>query len=150
MDQNKLSGLGSHDNEWEHQSIQSLVFFNLKFKFRGLNIFTETKLTNTPPRITPDISIWEINKRTKNRGKDESPGNPIFILEITHCPKNDEYSEGNIRKAFKRFPTIQEGFIYNYSDNLWIRFTNDNGDAIREENKDYSRVLKSYLHTLLK
>ncbi|MBQ3680606.1 MAG: hypothetical protein IJJ78_02850 [Paludibacteraceae bacterium] len=138
-------GLGmAPGNVTMHQMIQMRFTKNYLKRF-GNNILTETKLSSKI-RITPDISIWE--KIDFNRG---IARNPILTIEITHTRQNDRYSDSTIRMAFDLFPSIMESFIYNYADNTWHRyFRGTDGEAHLKENKDYSKALRCYLHTLLK
>ncbi|MCQ2210447.1 MAG: hypothetical protein MJZ34_09155 [Paludibacteraceae bacterium] len=81
---------------------------------------------------------------------DIDPENPLVTIEITHTRKNDRYSEGVIRSSFVRYPSIQESFVYNFETDVWIRFSRTEDGVIKEADKDYSRVLECYMHTLLK
>lgn len=138
-------GLGmAPGNVTMHQMIQMRFTKNYLKRF-GNNILTETKLSSKI-RITPDISIW--GKIDFNRG---IARNPILTIEITHTRQNDRYSDSTIRMAFDLFPSIMESFIYNYADDTWCRyFRGTDGEVHLEENKDYSKVLRCHLHTLLK
>ena len=75
--------------------------------------------------------------------------NPLLTIEITHTTRNDRYSERTIYTAFKHFSSIEESFIYNFSTDTWTRYRRTPKGVEMEDGKDYSSVLKCYLHTML-
>ena len=145
--ENSKSGLGmAHNNHFTHQKIQFTIYGNYLKKFKDINILAETKLSDDKPIICPDISIWE----NVHMHKDIDPENPLVTIEITYTKKNDNYSEDVILDAFSRYPSIHESFIYNFETDVWTRYRRENGEVVKEEEQDYSQVLRCWLHTLLK
>ncbi len=145
-DRDYIEGLGmATNNTNSHQSIQVDILQNYLIKFGRRDILTETRLSDAI-RITPDVSIWE---KIERKGSITITKNPLLIIEITHNTRNDRYSEKNIYAVFKYFPSVQESFIYNYETNAWTRYRRVESCVEKETDKDYSRVLGCYLHTLL-
>lgn len=138
-------GLGmAPANVQTHQMIQMRFTQNYLKRF-GKNILTETRLSERI-WITPDISIWRDFDYHKMIAK-----NPILSIEITHTRRNDRYSGKTILMSFDIIPSLLESFIYNFTDNTWLRYFRDtNGEIYKQENQDYSQVLRCHLHTLMK
>ncbi len=100
--------------------------------------------------IEPDISYWGVRKPRKE-GEGVELDNLLLVIEIVHSKNNWDYSYQRVLDAFNFKETMQEGFIYNYENGKWWRLRRANDGSIRmEEDKDYSSVLKLYLHTLVK
>lgn len=143
----KNSGLGmAANNHFKHQKIQSIIYENYLRKFVDNNILTETKLSDDLPIICPDISIWE----NAHKYDDIAPENPLVTIEVTHTKKNEQNSEDVIKNSFAHYPSILESFIYNFESDMWRRYSRTEDGILKEIGKDYSRVLKCYLHTFLK
>lgn len=137
-------GLCGTNNTYNHQGIQMRIALNYAAKTGKTNILTETRLSDKI-KITPDISIWEKVSVGKN------PINPLLSIEITHTTRNDRYSDETIQISFDTIPSLQEAFIYNYKEDSWTRYQRENNGCIsKEDGKDYSRLLRIYLKTLLK
>ena len=144
MKKNRYSvGLGMAGPEHTHQDLCLYFIINYLHKFRKNNIFQATIMCDNPERI-PDISIWAKVKR----GKKTEPSCPLLSVEFTHSRQNDKYSDESILETFQYLPTLQEVFIYNYALDKWIRYSREDKKIVCEDGKDYSRVLKCYLHTL--
>ena len=142
-DRDYIEGLGmAVNNTNDHQIIQTNILQNYLVRFGRRDILTETRLSDNI-RITPDITIWEKVKLG------ESPKNPLLTIEITHNTRNDRYSEKNVYAVFKYFPSVQESFIYNYDKDQWTRYRRTPKGVEKEDGKDYSSLLRCYLHTLL-
>lgn len=100
--------------------------------------------------IEPDISYWGIVKLYQG-GKRIKIDNLLLVVEITDSSDDWRVSYERVLAAFNFKETMQEGFIYNYENGKWWRLRRANDGSIRmEEDKDYSSVLKLYLHTLVK
>ncbi|MCR4620200.1 MAG: hypothetical protein K5633_05880 [Paludibacteraceae bacterium] len=140
-------GLGmAPANVMTHQKIQMRFVRNFLKRF-GFNveILTETRLSDRV-WITPDISIWQ-NFQIKNKVVER----PVLSIEITHTRCNDRYSDKTIMMSFDIIPSLLESFIYNFTDNTWLRYFRDtDGEIYKQENQDYSQVLRCHLHTLMK
>ena len=142
----KSDGLGmAQTNHFTHQKLQSIFTHNYILRTGDINILTETKLSDDRPRIAPDICIWE----NAHMYDDIDPENPLLTIEITHSKSNDRYSEKVILDAFRRYPSILESFIYNFDEQKWIRYTPTENGILKEEGKNYSKLLKCYLKTFL-
>ena len=137
-------GLGMAGPEHTHQDLCGNFYYNYLLRFKRKNIFIATIICDFPERI-PDISIWAKVKR----GKKTEPSCPLLSVEFTHTRQNDKYSDESILETFQHLPTLQESFIYNYSLDRWTRYSREDKKIVCEEGKDYSRVLKCYLHTLV-
>ena len=136
-------GLGMAGPEYTHQDLCGNFYHNYLLRFKMNNIFQGAIICDNPERI-PDISIWGKVKR----GKKTEPSCPLLSVEFTHTRQNDKYSDESILETFQYLPTLQEAFIYNYALDKWTRYSRVKERIILEEGKDYSRVLKCYLHTL--
>ncbi len=98
--------------------------------------------------IEPDISYWGIVRPRKDK-KAMKLDDLLLVIEIVRSNKDWVYSCWRLRNAFEFKTSMTEGFIYNYEKGQWWRFRRKkNGDIGMEEDKDYSRVLGLYLHTL--
>ena len=138
-------GLGMSANSDEHQEIALSILTNYLLKFKRRNVSYEVKVVDNPERI-PDLSFWNIDIKYKCKRKQN---NLILTIEITHTAQNDGYSTESILDVFDRVPTLNESFMYNYKRNVWTRFSRESDGIQIEEGKDYSRVLRCYMHTLL-
>ena len=138
-------GLGMPPNDPEHQLIGYKISNNFCRKFRQCYLVYEVSVTDFPERV-PDLSLW---RNIDNKNFNKQKNNLLLTIEMTHTPQNDSYSTESILDVFDRVPTLNESFMYNYKRNIWTRFSRES-DGIRiEESKDYSRVLRCYMHTLL-
>ncbi len=98
--------------------------------------------------IEPDISYWGIVRPRKDK-KAMKLDDLLLVIEIVRSNKDWVYSCWRLRNAFEFKTSMTEGFIYNYEKGQWWRFRRDSdGELYMEEDKDYSRVLGLYLHTL--
>ena len=138
-------GLGMPANDAMHQKIGATIFRNFNKKFSRAYMFYEVCVVDNPERV-PDLSVWKnANKPNFNKIK----GNLLLTIEIIHSSQNDSYSTESILDVFDRVPTLNESFMYNYKRNVWTRFSRESDGIQIEEGKDYSRVLRCYMHTLL-
>ena len=138
-------GLGMPPNELEHQKKSLSIIRNFYKKFDGAYMIHEVSVVDNPTRV-PDLSVWADGKH-KDFNKDTK--NLLLTIEITHTLQNDGYSTESILDVFDRVPTLNESFMYNYKRNIWTRFSRESDGIQIEEGKDYSRVLRCYMHTLL-
>ncbi len=100
--------------------------------------------------IEPDISYWGIVRPRKDK-KSMKLDDLLLVIEIVRSNKDWVYSCWRLRNAFEFKTSMTEGFIYNYEKDQWWRFRRDSdGELYMEEDKDYSRVLGLYLHTLVR
>ena len=71
-----------------------------------------------------------------------------LVVEVARSPRNVGYAAKAIMKAFNFEPTMEEGFIFNYQKNEWIRYSRlENGEIVAEK-ADWSRVLNRFLDPL--
>ena len=138
-------GLGMPANHNEHQFVGHMILINYVLKFGIKNMCYEVKVVDYPERV-PDLSVWAKPIRQKSIIK---PEELILTIEITRTKQNDKYSTESILDVFDRVPTLNESFMYNYKRNIWTRFSRESDGIQIEEGKDYSRVLRCYMHTLL-
>ncbi len=100
--------------------------------------------------IEPDISYWGFRRPRKGK-KPLKLDDLQLVIEIVRSNKDWVYSCWRLRNAFEFKTSMTEGFIYNYEKDQWWRFRRDSdGELYMEEDKDYSRVLGLYLHTLVR
>ena len=94
----------------------------------------------------PDVSVWE-----KFIEDDEQScySNLLTTIEITYTPFNERMAHASIAAIFEMSSSVRESFIYNYITQQWTRYSRTDKGIEKEDGKDYSSVLKSYLHTLL-
>ena len=138
------NGLGMPGPTCLHQYVVGCIFKNYLMKYDGNHILMGVSV-NKKPEIIPDLSVWE---EPVGQGKD--PKNPLLIIEVTRTSRNDKYSDGSIRRAFEWVPSLQEAFIYNFTEEKWIRYRVEKEEVIKEENKDFSKILSCHLSTLVK
>ena len=132
-------------NTNQHQYLVTRIIFNYYVKFSVSNIFTNMTVKKNPERF-PDISIWN---KYKGVYKYE-PEEPILTIELIRSNQNYRYSRNSIIETLQTIPSLNEAFIYNFILDSWTRFSIDtNGEIIEEKDKDYSRTLGIYMHTLL-
>ena len=142
-----LEGLGMPAPTFTHQFIINRINNNFvkRFPKSSYNFNCGMGICDNP-EIIPDICLWEFVDKDNF---ETPPQNPLLEIEITHTKQNDKYSENSIKNAFKFVPSLQEAFLYNYTDKIWYRYKKINGQIIKEAKKDYSSILKCHLHTLL-
>ena len=142
-----LEGLGMPAPTRTHQRIINRINNNFVKRFPSLSehIYPGMGISEEP-EIIPDICLWEFC----SKDIEDDPQNPLLEIEVTHTKQNDRYSENSIRNAFRYVASLKEAFMYNYTDKVWYRYKMINNQVVKEENQDYSSVLRIYLHTLLK
>ena len=142
---NTTQGLGMANASKKHQCVISDILFNYRQKFNIPNIHTNIAIKKHPERV-PDISIWNKYKGVYRY----EPEEPILTIELIRSNQNYQYSRNSIIETLQTIPSLNEAFIYNFILDSWTRFSIDtNGNIIEEKDKDYSRTLGIYLHTLL-
>ena len=143
-----LEGLGMPAPSFTHQRIINRININFVRRFpRSAHLMLLGVDVNSAPELFPDISFWQfVDKDDLN----VPPQNPMLSIEITHTRQNGKYSENSILKAFASVPSLQEAFLYNYTDDVWYRYKRSNSNVVKVKGQDYSSILKIYLHTLLK
>ena len=137
--------LGMPANDGYHQVVGRNIMLNYCRRFTKPYIYYEVAIVSERERI-PDLSFWS---KKIEYGKKVDIKNLVLTIEITHTPQNDSYSTESILDVFDRVPTLTESFMYNYKRNIWTRFSRESDGIQIEEGKDYSRVLRCYMHTLL-
>ena len=143
-----LEGLGMPAPSFTHQRLidRMKINFSNRFAKAAHHLLVGVDISDSP-EIFPDLSLWQIVDKFDLIAP---PRNPLLSIEITHTRQNDKYSENSIRKSFACVPTLQEAFLYNYTDNVWCRYKLSKSGIVKEQGQDYSSLLKIYLHTLLK
>lgn len=147
-------GLGMASPSHDHRDLQRKITGNFQKKTswkESLKLQYEQAVDGPDDReIEPDISYWGTRKPRRGK-KGVKLDDLLLVIEIVHSKNNWDYSYLRILDAFNFKETMQEGFIYNYENGKWWRFRKANNGSIRmEEGKDYSSVLRLYLHTLVK
>lgn len=142
---NAFQGLGMAAPTITHQRIVAKIHKNYLRKFADDYCLFGVAVIEDPERI-PDISIWE---NVYEIGGETFAESPLLTIEITHTPGNDDYSSDSIYEQFAYLPTLCESFMYNYETDVWTRFRRTEKGIEKEIDKDYSSVLRCYLHTLL-
>ena len=148
MRQNEeYNGLGMPAPTKAHQRIIQTIRDNFvkRYPRYAANMLVTVSVIDEPERV-PDLSLW---RYVDKNDLFADPQEPILTIEITHNDINDKYSEESILETFKYIPTLQESFIFNYADNRWTRFSKKGIEIVIEE-KDYSRVLQCFMHSLVK
>ncbi len=150
----ECQGLGMASPSRAHRYIQRKIIGNYQRKNswgESLKLQYEQAVDGPDGReIEPDISYWESMKPTHDEDIVELD-DLLLVIEIVHSKNNWEYSYQRVLDAFNFKETMQEGFIYNYKNGKWWRLRKDgDGDIYMEEDKDYSSVLRLYLHTLVR
>ena len=144
----EYSGLGMPAPTQTHQRIIQAIRDNFvkRYPRYAANMLVTVAVIDNPERV-PDLSLWRyVDKNDLFADASE----PILTIEITHNDINDKYSEESILETFKYIPTLQESFIFNYADNRWKRFSRQGDNHIVIEEKDYSRTLQCFMHSLVK
>ena len=136
-------GLGMASPTHTHQKLIGQIHKRYAEKFSNDQMLLGVAVVEEPERV-PDISVW------KHIGKGDDDSDPLMTIEITHTMQNDRYSEKSIIETFLYVPTLEEAFIYNYTSEVWIRYRREKTGIVKENGKDYSRVMRLFLHTLLK
>ena len=140
---NTTQGLGMANVIANHQYFVTRIFGNYIKKF-GFNIAPAITVKKHPERV-PDIVIFD-----EFTYDGEDTNKPILTIEITRTAQNDKYSRESIIETMQFVPSLNESFIYNFAKDTWTRFTyTTDGNIIEEKDKDYSRTLGIYMHTLL-
>ena len=147
-------GLGMASPSRDHRHIEAniiLNYFQRTSREEAKRLQFEQAVEGPGGReIEPDISYWRTFKPRRGK-KGVKLVDLLLVIEIVHTKNNWEYSYQRVLDAFNFKETMQEGFIYNYENDKWWRFRKANNGSIRmEEGKDYSSVLRLYLHTLVK
>ncbi len=147
-------GLGMASPTHIHRTIQKKIIINYLLKTslqESDKIYFEQAVDGPNGReIEPDISYWGTVEETPG-GNNIELDDLLLVIEIVHSQKNWDYSRNRIIDAFDFKETMLEGFIYDYEKVKWWRFRRDSdGEIYMEEDKDYSRVLGLYLHTLVR
>ncbi len=150
----EYNGLGMASPTQDHRHIQKKIILNYSRKtsmHESDKIQFEQAVKGPNGReIEPDISYWgQFKPRRGNQGV--TLDNLLLVIEIVHTQDNWNYSHDRILDAFDFKETMIEGFIYDYEKDQWWRFRRGSDEEIyMEEDKDYSRVLGLYLHTLVR
>ncbi len=150
----EYNGLGMASPTHIHRFIQRKIVGNYQKKSswrESIKLLYEQAVDGPNGReIEPDISYWGTVEETPG-GNNIELDDLLLVIEIVHSQKNWDYSHDRILDAFDFKETMLEGFIYDYEKVKWWRFRRGSDEEIyMEEDKDYSRVLGLYLHTLVR
>ncbi len=100
-------------------------------------------LKNGEKKIRPDISYYADASYANG---DCNHANLTFVVEVVNT-NGVAYSTGRIRELFRREPTLEEAFLYNYEERSWKRFLRENGN-VDENEKSYSKTFGFYMTSI--
>jgi len=97
----------------EHQTIARNILYNLikELLNEGYEPFMEVQFDdNDNSSQSPDLLVEDHN------------GNILLIIEITKR-SGVKKDKTKVEKIMKKHPMVNEGFIYNYEDKIWHKYT---------------------------
>lgn len=143
-------GLGMANNTTEHNAFFRMVLEGITSRLpkkyaKNVQIEVSVKDPNGSGHVEPDVSLWRRSRWSAGKLELEDL---LLVVEVARSPRNVGYAAKAIMKAFNFEPTMEEGFIFNYQKNEWIRYSRlENGEIVAEK-ADWSRVLNRFLDPL--
>lgn len=133
-----------------HHLYRNLIMFglmervpkNMRMNFLPDSTVDED-LKNGEKKIRPDISYYA---DASYANEDCNHANLTFVVEVVNT-NGVAYSTGRIRELFRREPTLEEAFLYNYEERSWKRFLRENG-TVDENEKSYSKTFGFYMTSI--
>lgn len=112
-----------------------------------MNSEIDDKVKGCAP-VSVGVTLWG---DARQKGEELKLSDPLLVIDIVHATIETPDAYFSVIKAMEYSGSIGEGFIYNYANDTWTRFSrNAESRKIDEEKTDWCRLISKHLDTLMR